>query len=242
MQALLFCHLDPWGNQSLQRSASTPRPLSHCVAETRLSWSLSDIEGHASNCSIILPPGLADASAPFDSLFPFTNEIKLIDQNSLHKHQGSSKPSSRGHVRAPVPVWLKCWVAEISAASFSPEDTLFMSRGYGQPCGSGKDRRVSWVWTLLPCVLGWPLCWLAGLCPKTPAKARTGSWGWNASLCSTRVFPNSGRYESSRFRNEKLEFPEIVRNSWNHVISYLFLNFIYMLLNNNDDHNSKLFP
>lgn len=58
---------------------------------------LSNTEDHAAHCFIILPPSPSVASAPL-TLFLSTNGVKLIDQNSFNKHQGSSKLLARRYV------------------------------------------------------------------------------------------------------------------------------------------------
>lgn len=73
----------------------------------------------------------------------------------LIKHQGTSEYSI-GHVRGPVPVWLKCWVAEFLLPVYPQGDMLFMRRDPEWPSGSGKVGLLSL--DVAAIVLGWGQC------------------------------------------------------------------------------------
>lgn len=164
--------------------------------------------------------------------------MQLIDQNYLDKHQGPSK----GPVWSTKLVWLKLpkfWVTKVlHCQSFLQVGArLFMSRReiraalqFRKGSNHCQEGVLSLYIAAVYAQLSHHVDCIYGLCTKTPVKGvQDGPWGLNSSLCSMLVFPNSQQIWIFKFWNKKSKFPEILRNSRNHVTPYFFLNFIYIV-------------
>ena len=159
----------------------------------------------------------------------------------MHKHQGSSKSSSRGCVQAPVPVWLKCWWQR-SLRLVCPQITHSLCvEAMGGPVTQERSGRSPESGRGCPaCRTGHCADWV--VCEERLLPRWGHNCGTETSACATQdCFQIPSKCDSSRFQNKKLELPAVLRNSWNHGISYVLLNFIYMQLNSKDDYNGKLF-